>query len=95
MPACMSAAFAVPPPLVQIRHGYAADFGDLCLSVEVDGDGWKARASRRKDGRILYAAERCSLKAAQSAVTEFALWSGMEPNIARGMAPAFSWREYW
>jgi len=97
MPACSSPLSAAPLPLIQIRHGFAADCHGLRLTIEVDADGWMAKVMELPGGRTLYAARRCSQASAKTAAAEFALWSAGAGGTESPEAAArhLSWREYW
>jgi len=95
MAGCALAPPQTPGTLIQIRRGYAADCNGLRLSVELDSGGWNARVAG--GGQTLYAARRCSLRAAKIVATEFAMWSGgkMAQGTLEILAEGLSWREYW
>jgi hypothetical protein len=84
--------------LIQIRHGYTAACHDLRLSVETDAEGWKAQVRDRNDGRTVYSVRRCSLRAAQVAAAEFAVFrvgEALGPISPEAMAQRLRWSAYW
>ncbi|HEY1338179.1 MAG TPA: hypothetical protein VGF59_11750 [Bryobacteraceae bacterium] len=94
--ACAMVSVSAPAGLISIRRGYATDCRGLRLAVETDADGWTAQVTNALDGRTVYNARRCSLRAAQVAATEFALWFGGGGKASpEAVAGQLGWREYW
>lgn len=86
----MACAFIAAPPdtgLVQIRHGYRAQWQNLTFAVENDAGRWGLTV-RDSEGRVAYRAERSNRRAAQIAALDFAAFRGFA-------GPAFNWQEYW
>ena len=80
--------------LVQIRRSYVTDCGSFRLTVDTDADGWMACVRNCADV-TLYAAQRCSLRAAQSAATEFATYAGNSAGTPEAVARQLEWRVSW
>jgi hypothetical protein len=95
--ACALLRPATPSALIQIRHGYEAEHSTLRLSVEADRGAWSVRVRSADGSRMLYAAERSSLRAAKLAATEFALLSigQIGRQSPESAASQLTWRERW
>ncbi len=85
-------------PLLQIRHGYRAQWSRLAFAVETESDQWTLRVQDVVGSETLYTAHRSGARAAQVAAAEFAIFrelgfdSGVSPDRLAG---ELTWQEYW
>lgn len=85
-------------PLLQIRHGYRAQWNSLAFSVEADSDQWTLRVRDAARSDTLYTAHRGGVGAAQAAAAEFAVFQvlGRESRLSPdSLARELKWQEYW
>lgn len=101
MPGCGNCAHkAVAPaaPLLQIRHGYRAQWNGLAFAVENDASDWTLRVENSNGPATLYTARRSKVDAAQFAAADFAIFSvlGGDSRVSpERLAKELNWQEYW
>ena len=98
MPSCIRQGFEPPQPLVQIRQGLRTTYDHLSLLVQTGSEGWIGQVRDASDGRTLYSAQRCSLGAAKTAVSEFALFrtaGDMSRKRPEAVAQELQWNPFW
>jgi hypothetical protein len=85
-------------PLLQIRHGYRAQWNRLAFAVETDSDQWTLRVRDVVGSETLYTALRSGARAAQVAAAEFAIFRelGFDSRVSPDrLAGELKWQEYW
>jgi hypothetical protein len=85
-------------PLIEIHHGYRAEWNHLALSVESETSQWKLHVRDAAKNQMLYTAYRSDARAARVAAVEFAilLALGFASRVAPDrLAGELAWQEYW
>ena len=98
MTRCARPAVAPRAPLIQIHRVYITVCDGLRLSVETHPEGWQAQVRDRSNGRTLYSAHRCSLRAAKVAAAEYAVFGAVGAagqKTPEAMAQDLPWDESW
>ena len=77
LPTAVEGASRTAAPLLQIRHGYWAQWNRLAFAVETDSDQWTLHVRDAVGSETLYTAHRSGARAAQVAAAEFAIFPGV------------------